>query len=99
MIAQEMQEKLRERNEKIKALNIENTRLIQINCRNEQIIKALKHEIRQLLHRTPIVNKMCTRKKPYRTLQEVEEVITRFGGRGYECPLCFCFHHTTKEMK
>ena len=41
--------------------------------------------------------RMCGPKLSFRTREKAEEVASKHGQRVYECPVCFCFHCTSKE--
>ncbi len=41
--------------------------------------------------------KMCLNKKAYYTKQKAQIDADKYGLRIYECPICFCWHTTSKE--
>lgn len=45
----------------------------------------------------PSKAKMCKNKRSFHNKVAAEKVAERFGQRVYECPICFCFHCTSKE--
>lgn len=45
----------------------------------------------------PSKTKMCKNKASFRSRERAEQVANNFGQRVYECPICFCFHCTSKE--
>lgn len=62
--------------------------------------KKLKNEIERLTLINPETrHKMCGKKKSFTTKQSAEKTAELFGGgRVYKCPICFCFHVTTKVL-
>lgn len=47
---------------------------------------------------TPKLRKsMCDKKVSFRSKGKAEAVAAKFGQRIYECPICFCWHCTSKE--
>lgn len=40
---------------------------------------------------------MCGKKATFTTKGKAEQVAAKFGQRVYECPVCFCWHATSKE--
>lgn len=41
--------------------------------------------------------RMCGPKLSFRTRAKAQEIADKYGQRVYECPVCFCFHCTSKE--
>ena len=41
--------------------------------------------------------KMCSKKVSFNTKGKAEVVASKFNQRVYECPICFCWHTSSKE--
>src|SRR5690242_3912356 len=41
--------------------------------------------------------KMCIRKVSFTTKAKAQAIADKFSQRVYECPICFCWHTTSKE--
>src|SRR4051812_48359613 len=42
-------------------------------------------------------SKMCAKKGTFYSRQRAEASAAKWGQRVYECPICFCWHCTSKE--
>jgi len=41
--------------------------------------------------------KMCDKKVSFRSFSKAQKVAEKYNQKVYECPICFCFHCTSKE--
>lgn len=62
-------------------------------------VKELEVLYRTALRHTPMAQKMCGSKRLFTSEAEAHGMVVKFQGRVYKCPLCYCWHHTTKEPR
>lgn len=78
--------------------------LLEENIKLKRRINELESEHIGLLLRASTmkdIKKMCLGKKSFRTKNKALEIASKFGGDYgiYECPICHCYHITTKPNK